>query len=303
MATELNMTNGTVVFIDILGFGALTQDGIKPNNRCYRAWGEVGAFDPYILATRILSTFRDVLSESDANYSGVSFAQLSDGAFIWGQNTSRVFEAAVDVMQALVKEGVLCRAGGATGTYIEPETADAHLGRFILGEAVTRAVRIESQGKGMRFWCDEASFNTINSATPSPLKPIIRVLNPMECKNAYEIVWHMPIKRDWLEIPHEDPIAANVEANEYLEIFFEILANLVANPRFIWNEDSEQGLIHIKASIEAMLAHLKHYGDRFFGNGSYMVNKIKEDIAGFETRSWGKRDQLQAMWCDRLLKN
>lgn len=296
------MTNGTVVFVDILGFGALTQNAIKPSNPCYHAWGEVGAFDPYILATRILSTFRDVLSESDANYSDVSFAQLSDGAFIWGQNTSRVFEAAVEVMQALVKKGVLCRAGGATGTYIEPETADAHLGRFILGEAVTRAVCIESQGKGMRFWCDEASFDAINSSTRSPLKPILRVSNPMEYNEAFEIVWHMPIKRDWLAIPHEDPIAANAEANDFLEIFFENLANLVANPRFIWNEESNQGRIHIEASIEAMLAHLKQYADRYFCDGFCMVNKIKEDIAGFDTRSWVNRDLLQAKWCGNFYR-
>lgn len=172
MTTELNVTNGSVVFVDILGFGALTQNAITPSNPCYHAWGEVGAFDPYILATRILSTFRKVLSACAVKYPDVTFAQLSDGAFIWGKDTSLVFEAAVYVMQALVKQGVLCRAGGATGSYIEPESADAHLGRFILGEAVTRAVAIESQGKGMRFWCDQASFVQMNRATRSPLNPM-----------------------------------------------------------------------------------------------------------------------------------
>ena len=70
---------------------------------------------------------------------------------------------------------------------------------------------------------------------------------------------------------------------------------------FIKNEEINQGRIHIEARIDAMLVHLKPYGDRFFGNGSYMFNKIKEDIAGFDTRSWKATQQLQAECCDQFL--
>lgn len=44
-----------------------------------------------------------------------------------------------------------------------------------------------------------------------------------------------------------------------------------------------------------MLARLKHYAERYYGNGFNMVNKIKEDIAGVDRRSWGTRDQLKTM--------
>jgi hypothetical protein len=58
-------------------------------------------------------------------------------------------------MQALVKDGVLCRAGGATGEFIHvPDTCNSALGKIIFREEVARAVRIEGQGKGMGRWCD-----------------------------------------------------------------------------------------------------------------------------------------------------
>ena len=50
-----------------------------------------------------------------------------------------------------------------------------------------------------------------------------------------------------------------------------------------------------------MLEHLKHYAERYYGDGFNMVNKIKVDIAGFDTRSWVNRDQLQVEWYDQFL--
>jgi hypothetical protein len=295
---QLEVVSGTVVFIDILGFGALTQNAIKPSNPCYHAWGEVGGYNAYILAAKILSTFRQVLTEHREEYSSVDFAQLSDGAFIWGRNTSRVFETSVEVMQALVKEGVLCRAGGATGEFIHvPDTSNSALGKIILGEAVSRAVRIEGQGKGMRLWCDQASFEALN-VTRSPLKPALKNLNPMDYNNVYEIVWHMPLRRHFLEMPHEDPIAADNEAKDLLAYYFEHLANFVANPRFIWNEESERGREHIQASIETMLEHLKVYADRYLGDRFYLIDRVRELISRIEMRSWQCRDRLVQDWLD-----
>lgn len=58
----------------------------------------------------------------------------------------------------------------------------------------------------------------------------------------------------------------------------------------------------MKATIEAMLAHLGHYADRYYCDGFYRINKIREDIAHLQIRSLETRDQLQAGWCGQFLK-
>jgi len=78
-----------------------------------------------------------------------------------------------------------------------------------------------------------------------------------------------------------------------LSYYFEHIANLEANPRFIWNEESEKGREHIQASVEAMLEHLKVYADRYLGYRSYQVGQVRELISSSGARSWERKKWLE----------
>jgi hypothetical protein len=108
----------------------------------------------------------------------------------------------------------------------------------------------------------------------------------------HEIVWHIPLERHLLELPHEDPIAANSEAKDLLSYYFEYLANLASNPRFIWNEENERGLEHIQTSVETMLEHLKVYSDRYLGDRSYPIGRVSKLINRVGERFWGSKKWL-----------
>lgn len=49
-----------------------------------------------------------------------------------------------------------------------------------------------------------------------------------------------------------------------------------------------------------MLAHLKQYAERYFGDPVNMVNMTRTDIEGSGTRPWSKSSELQAQWCEFL---
>ena len=147
-----NKYNGAVFFVDLLGMGALTKGLIPLVDEDYATW--LGGYDyersNQFLAAAVLVEFRKLLADFVARHPSVTISQLSDCASIWSQNAAAVVVAAAALMQAAIKRGLLCRGGMAYGEIIVTNQNHS-LGRLIVGEAVTEAVKLEGASKGARI--------------------------------------------------------------------------------------------------------------------------------------------------------
>ncbi|KQU08037.1 hypothetical protein [Rhizobium sp. Leaf453] len=147
--------DGAVLFVDILGVGALTTSPKTivemADFAAHSRHSKPVVSNQYFCAI-LLSQFRRNLMAVDSD--GLFVAQLSDSAFLWSKNTNLVLEAARKLFWLNAYSGVLARAGMAFGQIVEPEKVASHLGKFVCGEAVTRAVGLEQTGKGARIFVD-----------------------------------------------------------------------------------------------------------------------------------------------------
>lgn len=227
-----------VLFIDLLGMGALTTGKIQIPDKCYEAWGIIEK-STQMLAARILVQFRDNLDAIRHNFPEVNIAQLSDGAFIWSSDIKKLLFACHDLMQINARTGIFCRGGMSYGDVITTEDP-IPFGQFILGDAVTRAVSLESMGKGARIFLDSNLHNEITLLFPEVFKLntneiMVEIVNHFNGDYCYELRWYAT---------HDLSInlkQSNVE--EYYADFHKNLCTLLVynlnQNRFIWNFDTQ----------------------------------------------------------------
>ena len=98
---------GAVFFVDILGFGALTQNQINLSPEDFSPWLDKyhQQHDNQVLAAAILAEFRKILIDLDETYS-VTISQLSDCAFIWSENIKDVILVANNIMSRCIDSGI-----------------------------------------------------------------------------------------------------------------------------------------------------------------------------------------------------
>jgi hypothetical protein len=160
-------------------------------------------------------------------------------------------------MTELVKNGLLCRAGLACGEIIETSENENHnLGKFIVGEAVTKAVKLESLSKGVRILIDEDLPHALyeqNSAFSRQIMPLFQPFtNKIDYTTYDEFKWYLipnlNISTDLLSLKATDKIFFTKERLK--------LASLLRfSPKFNWNVLTKQGFVHIKASIDFLTAY------------------------------------------------
>jgi len=132
---------GAVLFVDMLGFSALTRGKLKLSESEYTPWKTrpEGNFPHQLLAAQILLAFRKILMRTGRRFKTVKLAQLSDCAFLWSEDLGAVTDAGRFLMHEAIDAGLLCRGGLAFGDIHEPNKIDRTIGAFIVGDAVTRA--------------------------------------------------------------------------------------------------------------------------------------------------------------------
>ena len=250
--------NGAVFFIDILGIGALTQNSLQLTDLDYEEWLKIHNVDysNQFFATALLSEFRNVLTKLSKKYTNVKIAQLSDCAFVWSEDISDIVLFSNNCMTELVKNGLLCRAGLAYGEIIETSENENHnLGKFIVGEAVTKAVKLESLSKGVRILIDEDLPHALyeqNSAFSRQIMPLFQPFtNKIDYTTYDEFKWYLipnlNISTDLLSLKDTDKIFFTKERLK--------LASLLRfSSKFNWNVLTKQGFVHIKASIDFLSA-------------------------------------------------
>lgn len=247
----INKIKGAVFFVDILGFGALTQNKINLKDEDFSVWLDQYSlsYDNQNLAASILARFREILIKLDKINLSVTISQLSDCAFIWSENVKDVIIVANNIMSECINNGILCRGGLSYGEIIE--TSQSHeLGRFILGNAVTDAVRLESIAKGCRIMITKDfphSLYSVNQNFSKNIHPLFQpFINPLDFETYDEFKWYfVPFMKEDFTFTLIEQKERIKHTNNRLK-----LANKIRlDPKFSWNASNPQGKVHLKSSL------------------------------------------------------
>jgi class 3 adenylate cyclase len=237
--------SGAVLFIDMLGIGALTRGSIPLRESEYIPWNvaaaEVGRH--HVLGAKLLMQFRRSLLHTQKTWPAVKVAQLSDCAFLWSPDPISIINAAREVMWHVTRAGLLCRAGLAYGQIVEPDKVNKSLGQFVLGDAVTRAVGFEGSGKGARVFCDENIAHEVLKRYHFRHEPFAPLKNPLDGSVIDEFRWYMlpnPIEN------HNYKTQAPIPAALAL---VELLTTLRYSPRLNWNSLSVEGRLQVDSNL------------------------------------------------------
>lgn len=247
----INKINGAVFFVDILGFGALTQNKINLEDKDYSIWLDQYSldYDNQNLAASILAKFREILIKISDENPSVTISQLSDCAFVWSSNIKDVIIIANHIMSECISQGVLCRGGLSYGEIIETQQ-NHKLGRFILGNAVTEAVKLEGIAKGCRIMVNQEfphSLFSVDEKFSNCIYPLFQpFINPLDFETYDEFKWY------FVPFMQKDFSLRNVEDKEratHTNSRIKLANKIRLDPRFSWNARNQQGKVHLKSSI------------------------------------------------------
>lgn len=294
----LKKVNGAVFFVDILGMGALTQNQMNLQDIDYIDWlAQYGLeYNNQHLSASILGSFRAILNKKNQEFTNVTIAQLSDCAFFWSENISDVLIAANNFMTDAMNEGILCRGGISCGEIIET-TQSYDLGRFIVGEAVTQAVKLEGLAKGARILIDQEVPHLLwnqDEQFSIRIQPMFQPFtNPLDYNTFDEYLWYL--------VPNLDKQIKDLRLANYQERLsltkqrLKLAAQIRLSPKYNWNTRSKHGLIQLRASINFIaknnLLEVKHEFDwsdvlskRSFKTLENLENIIETDNGYFDKK-------------------
>lgn len=263
MKNEIRRYNGAVFFVDILGFSALTKGQIKDITVSdFEAWGLNSGDEQNnsCLAATILVEFRDVLHQLRTRYPNIHVAQLSDCAFIWSDDVILLMQSLHFVMWTMIEQkAILCRGGVAFGEIVEVEKADNNIGAFIVGDAVTRAVKNEGRLKGPRVTMDEnfpqALWHPLHSSVVT-IQLASDIFHPNESEIDLSVVdeyrWYLC---DDTLVPRTSLLAFE-DMIELTKNRLRLANVLRFHPRMGWNSRGEEGLLQLKAGEKTLSANM-----------------------------------------------
>jgi hypothetical protein len=247
--------SGAVLFVDMLGIGALTQGQIHLTKAECDSWHvkEEATSSHQLLGAKLLLQFRKSLRHTRDSFNDVKVAQLSDSAFLWSSDPFAVINAAREFMWHSLSAGLLCRAGLAYGQIIEPNKVNKSLGQFILGDAVTNAVGFEGRGKGARIFCDNEIAQQIYSKSRFQSEPFAPLRNPLDGSIVDEYRWYLFPKA----IERKKSIIKN--PRQTVVGLINLLAILRHSPQLNWNARSSAGRLQIACTIEAISKMIENF--------------------------------------------
>lgn len=251
----LNNYEGAVFFVNILGMRALTQEELDLDVEDYESWLSYYDLDfsSQTLAMAILGKFRDILNNLANEYPYVTISQRSDSAFIWSENVQNVILVANQIMSQCIKNGILCRGGLAYGEILE-SLQNQKLGRFVVGKAVSEAVKLEGLAKGARILITSSlapALYSQNKEFSTKIHLLFQTfVNPLDYNSYEEFKWYIV---PFMDLNLKDLTAANKAYKILLtRSRLKLSIRLQALPKFSWNTKSAEGLVHLKATIHFM---------------------------------------------------
>ena len=238
----MRIYKGAVLFVDLLGSGALTkakEDTVTKED--FAAFGRTNqtSLRNQVFFAILLTQFRKNLRWKAEPK--VRVAQLSDCAFIWSEDHNRVVEFARSLFWKSLRSGLLCRGGMTHGEIVEPKKIGKSIGDFVCGEAVTRSVELERTGKGSRIFIDRHIGGLVYSNTPP------NVFEPTSSAIDFKTIDEYL----WFALPAKGNVLYDTPAEHIMDIIDASLRLRFA-PHFRWNAVSDEGRLHVGATIERM---------------------------------------------------
>jgi len=225
---------GTVCFIDLLGFSQLTANPDIINNQ-------------KIICRYIKNLHKYIYQAIEKT--NIKYCIISDSVFLYAEKEIDVLLFAMaKIFRNCLNSGVLLRAGMSYGEYnfIKSNIKTNN----IYGIAVTKAVSLEKKGKGCRIFIDEdlpkeSGLTHLNPDIFLPYK------NHIDYSEIDIFEWPLFYKNYYVKpfdiVKNKKPI---YELRELLNNNCRILSYLKHSPLFTWNIRSDEGKTHLSATIE-----------------------------------------------------
>ncbi len=154
-------------------------------------------------------------------------------------------------MHESVNNGILCRGGLAYGEIIE--TNQSHkLGRFILGDAVTQAAKLEELSKGCRILMNEEIPHELfhqNEELSSKIFPLFQPFDNTIDYTVYdEFKWYMAPPLTYKNQINLSALTFQDKV-EHTKVRLKLANKLRCSPKFNWNSKSTAGKAQLIPSI------------------------------------------------------
>lgn len=281
---------GAVLFVDMLGFSALTRGTLSLGKDECEPWkvDPKGDFPHQLLAAKILMEFREALLQTRRVFDIVRIAQLSDCAFLWSTDVGAIVDAGRYLMHEAALKGLLCRGGLAFGDVHEPDKVNHSLGAFIVGDAVTRAATYETAGKGMRVFTDQETAARVFKARPTEsFRPLI---NPLTGDTVDEWRWYAPGQSLLSE-------QNSAKLRRELERLVGCHTMLRYSPKLAWSATTTEGCRQIACSVAAVSDAM----EQLTGNSGIYRFSVEQLTSASQGRSNSICKRVQKQLVDELL--
>lgn len=287
---KMRSFQGAVLFVDMLGFSALTRGKLPLGKEEFAPWqvDSEGEFPHQLLAAKILIKFRKALMQINKTFTGVRVAQLSDCAFLWSTDVGMIADAGRHLMHEAALMGLLCRGGLTFGDIHEPDKLNHSLGAFIVGDAVTRAASYEAMGKGMRIFTDQETASRVLKERPAEgFKPLV---NPLTGDTIDEWQWYAP-SQSLLSAQNSSRL------RKELERVVGCHTMLRYSPKLAWSATTLEGRRQIACSIVAVSDAM----ERLSGNSNEFLFTVEHLLSANPGRSDIVRQRVQQQFVNELL--
>lgn len=251
----MKVYEGAVLFVDMLGFSALTEGAIDISESDFTAHKfTLDGVSAQVFGAKLLAKFRrrlDIYLDMKLEGERLDIAQLSDCAFIWSKNVDLVAEVARKLMMTTLQSGLLCRSGMAYGQIIEPDLVNKKIGAFICGSAVTKAVKLEGTGKGARVFVCEQFESQLKHI---PHKAFYKSIENSDGRKIIEFEWFnfSKLERSITPVGMFDFYNNSNYLEESAVSRIKLVKALGSAPVFNWNRSSNEGKKQIDNTIRVL---------------------------------------------------
>jgi len=227
---------GSVCYIDLLGFSYLTDHSYDDNNK--------------IIINRYVSCLHNIIHKAIFG-TNINTSVISDAVFLYSENEcDKLMLALPSIFRQCIANGILLRAGLSYGEYSITKTELSE--NNIYGEAVTRAVKLEKNGKGCRIFIDEEIPSRCSKTfpyNPEIFRPYrnyadYSYIDVFEWPLIYENYYYNPVNSYNIDFEPTSDLANLVFENYKLSIYLKF------SPDFLWNVQTDEGLLHVAVSVE-----------------------------------------------------
>ena len=191
----------------------------------------------------------------------IKYTVISDSVFLYLECKESEYEKILlflitisSIFRDLIKKEILIRAGISFGNFYMKNTKLND--KNIYGEAVTKAVNLESTGKGARIFANSKLIDIFNSPTNNLfyLKNLFEEYNSINYENTFAFNWSLIFNKKIIFLNNNEVLFYNNNGIEKLILDVELKRELIKNnSAIIENFDKEDSFKMNKSNREGEL--------------------------------------------------